>query len=85
MVEEREKLEKYREDLLDGKRRPSDLMRAVFYVTQLIMSANKIILDAMKDNIQINAGHIDISTEIKEVIQFSRERECKNSNSTPTS
>jgi hypothetical protein len=81
MIEERTKLEQYREELLIGKRRPSVLMKAIFYVTQIIISIDKIILDALKDNIQINAERIDISTEINELIKISRVEDCNNTKS----
>lgn len=85
IIEEIKRLEQYRQDLLDGKRRPSNLMKAVFYVTQLIIQANKVILDAMKENIQITAGNVDITTQINELIKISREPTCNNSEPTPPS
>lgn len=74
LIEEREKLKTLRQQLETGKKRPSKQLTALFYTTQLIISANKIILEALKENIQINnMGTIDITTEIRELIKISRE------------
>ena len=42
---QREKLKHYRDALEAGTRRPSELMKAICYITQLILSADKIALD----------------------------------------
>jgi len=77
---ERDKLKELRQAIYDGKKRPSNQLKAILYITQIIISANKVALDALKDNIQINAGHIDITTEINELIKISRDEDCSNSN-----
>jgi hypothetical protein len=85
LYQEREKLKQLRKDLETGITKPSKKITTIIYVTQQVMYIDKIIIDSHKENaITVNnTANIDISTQVNELIKFSRERQC-NKNKTPT-
>lgn len=70
----REELKQLRDEIKNDRRRPSKKLSTELYITQLIMQANKIILQAYKEtNINVsNTTNVDISNQINELIKISR-------------
>ena len=81
IINEREQLKKLREQLKTGVRRASKTLNIELYLTQLILSANKIALLGMKEtNITLTQNnYVDISAQVNELIKISREPACNNS------
>jgi hypothetical protein len=87
IINEREQLKALREQLKAGTRRASKTLNMELYLTQLILSANKIALIGIKEtNINLTQNnYVDISAQVNELIKFSRERQCNRSKPTGTS
>lgn len=85
LYQEREKLKQLRKDLETGVTKPSKKVTTIIYVTQQVMYIDKIIIESHKENsITVNnTANIDISSQVNELIKFSRERQCSK-NKTPT-
>jgi hypothetical protein len=79
IITEREQLKTLREELKAGSRRVSKTLQLELYLTQIILSADKIALYAIKENILTvnNNTQIDITNQTNELIKISREAECK--------
>jgi hypothetical protein len=80
LMDEIKHLKQIREDVITGQRAADEILKAEMYITQLQLSAYKIILEGLKENnvnlTQNNYTQIDISAQVNDLIQFSRERQC---------
>jgi hypothetical protein len=87
LIDERERLKQIREEVATGARKADKELTAEMYLTQLVISANKTVIDALKEtNINLTQNnYVDISTQVNEVIRFSRERQCSKNKSQDTS
>jgi hypothetical protein len=79
IITERERLKQVRQEIKEGTRRPSKILTADMYLTQLILQADKIALYAIKENILTvnNNTQIDITNQTNALIKVSEEA-CKN-------
>jgi hypothetical protein len=81
VCKERDYLKTIRQDIETGAQRPSNKLKALLYVTQIIISANKVALDGLKENtINITENNISIHEEIKKIVTFGTELDCKFAN-----
>jgi len=74
LVITRNYLNQLREDLRSGKRQPTQAMKTELFATQLILSADKIMLEGLKEqakllevNVQNNTAQIDITAQMSEL------------------
>jgi hypothetical protein len=74
LIQERERLKQIREDITTGQRKADKELTAEMYLTQLVISANKTVIDALKEtkiNVTNNFNQIDITQQINELIEVS--------------
>jgi hypothetical protein len=81
LLQERERLKTIRQDVYTGKRKLSKNLSTDLFITQMIISSNKIALEALKEtNITLTQNNnlsIDITNQTNELIKISREAACK--------
>jgi predicted transcriptional regulator len=90
LMNEIERLKQIREDVVAGQRQADNILKAEMYITQLGLSAYKIILDGLKESAKIeltqnNYTQVDISAQVNDLIKFSRERQCSKHQATQSS
>jgi hypothetical protein len=78
LYEERARLKEIREQVANGEREPDKKLTAEMYITQLVIATDKTMIDALKEtNITLTQNnYVDISSQVNDLIQFSRERQC---------